>query len=246
MKKRLYNIPLDIIDRKEYFELLEKYLQSGETHIISFVNAHCFNVAQKNKAYRNVLHTFSLVLNDGIGIEIGCRINGFKPRENMNGTDLIPETIIYAHSHGKKVFLLGGEEGIAVKAKTKLQEMNPELIVAGWHSGFFSEEQEEEVIQKINSSNAEVLVVGMGVPKQELWAAEHKDKLKNVNILIPGGAILDFLAGKYKRAPRIIQKIGLEWVVRLIQEPKRLAKRYIWGNIIYMYRIIAYKIAGFK
>ena len=86
----------------------------------------------------------------------------------------------------------------------------------------------------------------MGVPKQELWAAEHKDKLKNVNILIPGGAILDFLAGKYKRAPLIIQKIGLEWVVRLIQEPKRLAKRYIWRNIIYMYRIIAYKIAGFK
>ena len=242
MKYNFFNIKLDLLNNEEFFSGIRKFYSSEKCNCISFLNAHCFNIAQKNKEYFNALNESDLLLNDGIGIKIACLLSGVKPKENMNGTDLIPKTIEDAAIHGKKIYLLGGEEGIAEKAKEKICKLYPDAIISGFHSGFFSEQEEQQIIDEINNEKTDLLILGMGVPKQEIWAKRNKSILNNVSIIISGGAILDFLAEKFPRAPVIFRKLGLEWFFRLINEPKRLAKRYIIGNFVFMCRIIRLRV----
>lgn len=243
MRQELFNIKLDITDYKSVFSKLDRYFLSKKAHTIFFVNAHCFNIAQTNHEYRKALNKSDLSLNDGVGISIACRVAGLKPLENLNGTDLIPMIIKEAAMKGVGVYLLGGEEGIADNAARTFNNQIPELKISGTASGYFSEIQEQEVIKKINTSGAGLLILGMGVPRQELWATKNKDHLIKVKIIIAGGAILDFSAGKVKRAPLWLRKIRFEWLYRLYQEPKRMWKRYIIGNLLFFYYIIKHKIS---
>jgi N-acetylglucosaminyldiphosphoundecaprenol N-acetyl-beta-D-mannosaminyltransferase len=243
MKQELFNIKLDITDYKGVFSELDRYFLSGKPHTVFFVNAHCFNIAQTNHEYRRSINESDLSLNDGIGISIACRVAGLKPRENLNGTDLIPRIIKEAAMKGVGIYLLGGEEGIAENAASKFKDYIPDLKISGTASGYFSERQEQGVIENINNSGAGLLVLGMGVPRQELWATRNKDLLKKVRIIIAGGAILDFTAGKVKRAPLWLRKIRFEWLYRLYLEPKRLWKRYIIGNMKFFYYIFKHKIS---
>ncbi len=242
MKQKFYNVDIDIINEDTYFSCIKEYFEDSKLHIVGFLNAHCFNVAQKDEEYRKTVNSFDLLLNDGIGIKLGCLLNGYKPMQNMNGTDLIPRTVEFAQKYNKKIYLLGGEEGIALNAKRKLLSLYPGVNVCGVHSGFFSKEEESVILNEIEQKKTDILIIGMGVPKQELWIQKKKTQFAGLSLILPGGAILDFLAGKVKRAPVFIQKLGLEWVIRLIQEPRRLAKRYLLGNIIFLATIITYKI----
>ena len=243
MKQKLFNIKLDITDYKGVFAELDRYFLSDESHTIFFVNAHCFNIAQTNNEYRRSINDSDLSLNDGIGISIACRVAGINPLENLNGTDLIPRIIKEAAIKGVGVYLLGGEKGISENAAKKFKEDIPQVKISGTRSGYFSEDQKQEIIENINNSEAGLLILGMGVPRQELWAARNKNLLKKVRIIIAGGAILDFTAGKVKRAPLWLRKIRLEWLYRLYLEPKRLWKRYIIGNMVFFYYIFKYKIS---
>ena len=240
MKHSLFNIKIDLLNKPEVLSRFEEYRKSDKCNSIYFFNAHCFNIAQKNEEYLNAINVSDLLLNDGIGIKIACKMAGLTTKENMNGTDLIPDLIKLASTNRKKVFLLGGVEGIASKAKENITVFSPEIIIAGACSGYFNEKEEAIIIDKINNSRAEILILGMGVPKQELWASNNMSKLSEVKVIIAGGAILDFMAGKFSRAPKFIRRIGFEWLYRLSQEPRRLASRYFIGNIKFLWTISWY------
>ena len=147
----------------------------------------------------------------------------------MNGTDFIPKLLTLARDLNKNVYLLGGEEGVAEKAKQNLEWKIPGIKVVGTRNGYFDFDDDNEIVKDIVNKNTDLLIVGMGVPRQELWLTKNKEKLDGVKISVAGGAILDFISENVKRAPKWMRKSGTEWVFRLVQEPVRLFKRYFIG-----------------
>ncbi len=237
MKRDFYNLKIDVTTTTEVLAVCNDYFYSDSPRCLFFLNAHCFNIAQKDPLYREAINNSDLLLNDGIGIKLASRISGIHLKENLNGTDLIPRIIDLAEELQVKVFLLGSREHVSFRAAGKLRHTNPQLIIAGWHSGYFSPEEEPDIIRKINDSGAALLILGMGVPKQELWAVQNKAELNNVKLIIAGGAILDFISGEIRRAPVWLRKISMEWLYRLYIEPRRMWKRYLMGNNVFFFNI---------
>ena len=243
MKSRLLNIDIDLFDdEKEVLALLSKDIDSGRSIELFFLNAHCFNLAQKDREYFDILNSCDYLLNDGIGIKIASKIEKLVLKKNLNGTDFIPEIAEMAAKKGCKIFLLGAKDGIAEEAAVKLKEKFEGLQIAGVHSGYGLD---ESVLEMINNSKADILIAGMGVPMQEKWIRENKSKLGSVKLFVGGGAILDFLSQRIRRAPLFMRKFGLEWVFRLCLEPGRLWRRYLVGNFLFFYYILVLKL-GFK
>lgn len=239
MRSDFYNLVIDNYNTVETLDIIDKYLETDKNHTVSFINAHCFNIAQKDKKYRNILKNTDLVLNDGIGIQLASSLAGSKVKENMNGTDFIPQVLSLAEKKGLHVFLLGSKPGVCEKAYENIKQSLPAIKITGYNDGYFNDDL--QIVKKINDAKTDILIVGMGVPKQEIWIHDNKKAL-NTKICIAGGAIIDFQAGTIKRAPLWMRKIHLEWLYRLILEPKRLWKRYLIGNIRFFIYVINFLI----
>ncbi|MCD2502354.1 WecB/TagA/CpsF family glycosyltransferase [Clostridium sp. NSJ-145] len=238
-KTNFYGINIDILNTNEVLTLCNQYYYENEERAktILFLNAHYYNLSVKDLEYKKILNESDLVLNDGIGVKLGLKFKKISEKENMNGTDLIPKIIEIAIKNNKGIYLLGGEQGISTKAKENLQKKYSDIIISGERNGFINKEENKFIIDDINTSKAELLIIGMGAPLQEKWINENKEKLKNVKIIIAGGAILDFLSGKVSRAPMFLRKLKLEWLYRLYLEPRRLFKRYVIGNVMFFINI---------
>ncbi|MFW5700083.1 MAG: WecB/TagA/CpsF family glycosyltransferase [Cyclobacteriaceae bacterium] len=237
-KHDFYNVKLDITSKSLVLERCKQFFNSDAPHTIFFLNAHCFNISQQNSEYRHAINKSDLLLNDGIGIRLASFLANIKIGENLNGTDLIPEILALASIEKKKIYFLGGIEGVAEKAAFRIKRLIPGIQITGYRSGYFKDQEQENLIEEINNSGAEILILGMGVPKQELWAFRNTSLLTNIKIIIAGGAILDFISGHVRRAPLWIRKIHMEWLYRLAKEPKRMWKRYIIGNFIFFFNLL--------
>ena len=165
-------------------------------------------------------------MNDGIGVKLGLKFKKLNTKENMNGTDLIPKIIKFVEKRKSKIFLLGAKNNVITKVPDKLKSKYPNINIVGFRDGYFKEDEEEKLIEDINNSGAEIIIIGMGAPYQEMWIERNKNKLKSVKIIIAGGAIFDFISEEVSRAPHIIRNLNLEWFYRFILEPKRLFRRY--------------------
>ena len=219
-------------------EAIRAILSPGRRKI-AFMNAHCANVASRKDDYAVALHRADMILPDGVGIEIAAKLAGTPPTENLNGTDLGPKLMAEAAKRGKSVYLLGGTPGTAEKAARTIQMKVPGLRVAGTSDGF---DGLANAVQDINASGADILLVALGVPLQELWIDENFDLL-DVQVALGVGALLDFWAGNAKRAPAIVRKSRMEWAWRLMMEPRRLAKRYLIGNMSFLARVAANRLS---
>ncbi|GGI67227.1 exopolysaccharide biosynthesis polyprenyl glycosylphosphotransferase [Shewanella gelidii] len=199
----------------------------------AFVNADCVNISHRNATYREQLNRCEHLLADGSGVRLASLWHGFGLKDNLNGTDLFPALCKQASEQGHRIFLLGGQDGIAETAANNMLKRFPELQIAGTHHGFFSDAT--PIIEQINQSQADILLVAMGAPKQDLWIAEHTSQL-NVAIAIGVGGLFDFYSNRISRAPMWLRHIGMEWIWRLVQEPQRMWRRYILGNPIFLWR----------
>jgi N-acetylglucosaminyldiphosphoundecaprenol N-acetyl-beta-D-mannosaminyltransferase len=220
----------------EALDWIDQRIQQKQKALLVFVNPACLNIAYTNTIYLGILQAADRVLPDGIGINIGCRMLNESLLANINGTDLFPRLCERAAKGGYSLFLLGGLPGIAELTAQAMQQRYPDLIIAGVHDGYFTSEQESQVIETINNSGAAILLVGFGVPKQELWLAGYREQLQPTVCLGIGG-LFDYYSGRIPRAPVWVREIGLEWTWRLIQEPGRMWKRYIIGNPLFLYRV---------
>jgi N-acetylglucosaminyldiphosphoundecaprenol N-acetyl-beta-D-mannosaminyltransferase len=146
-------------------------------------------------------------------------------------------------SSGRSVYLLGARPGVAAAAAEAMARRVPRLIIAGTRHGYFPPEDTDAVIDTINRSGANVLLVAFGAPAQELWLARHRARLAP-SIRIGVGGLFDFYSGRIPRAPRWLQELGLEWVWRLVQEPRRMWRRYLVGNPLFLWRVMRQRIAG--
>jgi N-acetylglucosaminyldiphosphoundecaprenol N-acetyl-beta-D-mannosaminyltransferase len=201
-----------------------------------FVNAHCINVAAKDPAYRQVMQQADAVFADGSGIRRAGTTLGTEIVANVNGTDMFPLLCRRCAQEGRKLYLLGAAPGAAEACARWADEYAGTCVTAGARDGFFTAEQQESVIGAINTAAPDILLVAMGVPRQELWLHEHREQLA-VPVAMGVGGLFDFYSGRIRRAPLWMRRAGIEWVWRLLMEPGRMWKRYIIGNIVFLMRI---------
>ena len=216
---------------------LDAMLAPGETRVAAFVNAHCCNVAAKDQAYRWALNRADFLLPDGSGVSLAAKMKGARFAQNLNGTDLFVPLCRKAAELGLPIFFFGSAEGVAKAASVKAGELAPGLEIAGVRNGFFSRDEDDAIIEEINASGAQVLLVALGVPKQDVWIARNRHRL-NVRLVMGVGAQFDFWSGRVPRAPEFMRKAGVEWIMRLAVEPRRMANRYLVGNFAFMLRAL--------
>ena len=238
---------VDIVNTSmtEALDWMDQRVQQQQQALVAFVNPGCLNIAYTHAAYREVLQQADRVLPDGIGINIGCRLLNQSLLANVNGTDLFPRLCERAAQGGYSLFLLGGQPGVAELTAVAMQQRYPKLVIAGVQDGYFTDEQEPQIIDTINHSGAAILLVGFGVPKQELWLARCRAQLQPTVCLGIGG-LFDYYSGRIPRAPVWMREIGMEWSWRLIQEPGRMWKRYLIGNPLFLYRVWLQRQQGSK
>ena len=220
----------------ETLEWLSDRARERKPTLLAFVNPDCLNIAHGDAGYREILRRAERVLPDGIGINIGCRVQGLSLKANLNGTDLFPRLCEKLAETGQSLYLLGAKPGRAAATAKAMQAAFPNLRVAGTRHGYFDETEEAAVIEEINGSGADFLLVAMGAPRQESWLARHGDTLR-VPVRMGVGGLFDFYSGSIPRAPVWMREVGLEWSWRLLQEPRRMWRRYLVGNPLFLYRV---------
>lgn len=207
--------------------------------LVTYVNAHCSNVAQNDPEYVSSLRKFDIIHPDGIGVWFALHLfYGWTmnfPR--MTGSDLYETMINYSKRFNWKIYFFGDTE----ETLSRISLHNPDLVIAGYSSGYnFST---KAVIESIRDANPDILLVGLGVPGQEKWVADNFEKLPEIPVFCIGDGIKVF-SGTKRRGPLFFRMIGLEWVSRLLAEPVRLFRRYIFGIPFFIYRILKAKFYG--
>ena len=206
---------------------------------VSFLNAHNANIACEDEVFARALGEF-LVLPDGIGVDIASRMLYGEPfPANLNGTDFVP-ALLQATARPLTIALLGARRVNAEAAAAKLAALAPQHRFVVVHDGFFTPEEEVGIVSNIHELRPDILLVAMGVPRQELWIARNIGP-SDCTLPIAVGALLDFLSGAVPRAPLFLRKLRMEWVFRLAIEPARLWRRYVVGNPVFLARVLRQK-----
>lgn len=245
MKKvKLLNVWIDNFLEPEFLEELKEGLvfTTNVDHIIKLQNDREFLQAYSRADYK---------VCDSQILIYASRFLGTPIKEKISGSDLFPAFYNYHKNHEQiKIFLLGATEGVASKAQDKINSKIGRNIIVKAHSPSFGFERNEkeclELVEMINRSEATVLAMGVGSPKQEKWLSKYKDKLTNIKIFLGIGATIDFEAGNVKRAPKWMSDVGLEWLYRLISEPKRLWKRYLIEGLPIFWLVLKQKLNLYK
>ena len=242
MKYEIINI-LDVpIVNVNYLDLLEAIrinILNDKKITMTSVNVNTINLANNIEEFRDSLSQIDIKHPDGIGIYLASRFLFGKDGLNLKitGSDFYVELKKHSIKNNWSFFFFGDNE----ETLSKISTVNPELFIKGMQNGYIF--NNEKLVNVINTSNPDILLVGLGSPKQEKWIVNNKSSL-NVNVIIAVGDGIKMFSGTKKRGPKLIQKLGLEWVVRLMHEPKRLWKRYLIGNPIFVFKILKMKLFG--
>lgn len=228
---RLVNLAMD-----EAVAAIEAALAARQPTRISFVNADCVNIAAVDASYREALARSDWVFIDGAGMRIAGRIMQQPVRDNVNGTDLFPRLCEALAQQGKRLFLYGAQPGVAAAAADWARARHPGLQIAGVRDGYHPAQAEAEVVAGIRASEADVVLVALGAPRQETWIARNM-AATGATVALGVGGLFDYYSGRIPRAPAWMRRFGLEWIFRLIQEPRRLWRRYVVGNAVFLARI---------
>lgn len=215
-------------------DLVSAALQRRRQRVV-FVNAHVMNMAWRDDAYRSTVASADVRLADGSGLAIAARMAGRAFVDNVNGTDMLEPLCAEALRRGVSLYLLGGSAGAAAGSAATMARRGYGAAIAGTHHGFFNRGSADEarVIEAINASGASIVLVGLGVPLQDVWIERNASRLQ-APVLIGVGGLFDFFSGRVSRAPPLLRSIGMEWMWRLAMEPARMWRRYVIGNATFL------------
>jgi N-acetylglucosaminyldiphosphoundecaprenol N-acetyl-beta-D-mannosaminyltransferase len=228
-RRQILSTPIDLADRSSWVYCIGRWLADGTPGTAVGVNANLINLAKSNPELESALHSVEFSYADGQAVVWAARMLGWPVRERLATTDMVRPLCDLLVERGASVFLLGGEEGVAAAAGEALLATYPGLQVAGTSHGYLARDEEAEIVKQINDSHAQVLLVGLGDPQQQLWVARHRAELKTTVVLTCGG-LFNWINGKHPRPPQWMVTSGLEWMWRLALEPGRLWRRYVVGN----------------
>lgn len=240
LRLKFDDIPLTTLSEDEFDEKIKEYVFSGKPHQIVTFNSLMYIEMKKNRAFSEAVLNSSLVIPESAGISWAVKFLYNHKIKSIAGIDLVFRMLRLASQNKFSVFLLGSSSEVVEKATERLKSIFPALRIAGFHSGYFSDEESDDVVKKIAASAADIIFVGLGIPKQEVWISKNL-KGMNVKVAMGVGGSFDVISGKLKRAPDIFRNFSLEWLYRLIQEPRR-AGRMI--NLpIFVYKVLKMKMS---
>jgi N-acetylglucosaminyldiphosphoundecaprenol N-acetyl-beta-D-mannosaminyltransferase len=240
----ILNVDIDNVSKTEFLEQLQcgVVFTPNVDHLIKLQHHQEFQKVYEIADYRICDSTILIYASHFLGTPI---------QEKISGSDLLPAFCAHHQNNSDmRIFLLGGGDGIAQKAQRRINYQAQRNLVVAAHSPSYGFEKNElecsAIVEMINQSNATVLAVGVGAPKQELWIAKYKDKLPNIKIFLAVGAAIDFAAGHKERSPEWMSEMGLEWLHRLLSEPRRLWKRYLIDDMPFVWLILRQKFKAYK
>jgi N-acetylglucosaminyldiphosphoundecaprenol N-acetyl-beta-D-mannosaminyltransferase len=219
-KVRLMGVPVHDVTTEETVQLVTRWIASGEPHQVATVNPEFLMRARTDPGFREILNRATLCLPDGVGVVWAARLRGEPLRERVAGSDLVPRLAQEAADLGWRVFFLGAAPGVAERAAQILADRYPGLQIAGCYAGSPADAEAPAIIKRIIEGRTDLLFVAYGAPNQDLWLAQHLAATE-APVGIGVGGTFDFITGRSRRAPTWIQRVGLEWLYRLIREPWR-------------------------
>jgi len=225
------------LTKKETIEKIVKAISTNKKIIYMDINADKVVTIYKDELMQKYVDESDIVNPDGMSVYWASKFLGKPLKERIAGIDLFTELIEVSYQKGYKIFFLGAKQDVLEIMINKIKEQYSEEVIGGYRNGYFSDDEEQDICEQINKSNSQLLFLGITSPKKEYFIARNKDRL-NVNFIMGVGGSFDVLSGKIKRAPILLQKLGLEWLFRIYQEPKRLWKRYAKTNPIFIYIVL--------
>lgn len=233
---RILGVRLDPVTKEQALTAVEaRLLEAGDApFVITTLNAECLALASRDPAYADALNRSDLNLADGVGVVWAARLRGAGPIERIPGSNLIYDLAELCRLHDKRLFLLGSSPATLNAALQRLRSLYRGLAVNGYAppaltSHRLSAQEERAVFQRLAAASPQVLCVALGMPRQELWIAEYRDRLgeAGISVAIGVGGAIDYLAGVLPRAPETVQRLGLEWLYRLWRQPRRRLRRQV-------------------
>lgn len=232
-------VKVDYLPLTDFLDQIHIWARSHDRYSIMYANVHVLNVAARDRELREILNRADFVYCDGSGVKLGIRLLGRHLPERMTGADWIHDLCESSAERGTRLYFLGSQEGVAARASEIMQSRCHGLQVVGSHHGYLKDPRvNDQAIAAINAAAPQILLVGMGTPIQEKWVEANRDKLE-VPVVWVIGALFDFVAGLHPRAPRWMRERNLEWLFRFYEEPRRLWKRYLVGNPMFLLKVLA-------
>ncbi len=236
---------MDPLEVEQLHAEIERLVRGRRRGLVLNVNAHCLNLCYEDPGLRDFLNGAEVVFCDGAGVMLAARILGRRIPQRITYADWIWQLADLASSRGFSLYLLGARPGVAQEAAMRLRGRYPDLEVVGVRHGYFDHSagsaENEAVVEEINASAPDILLVGLGMPLQERWLMENINNL-DAGVALTGGAVFDYLSGRLPRGPRFLIEGGFEWLVRLLVEPRRLWRRYLLGNPLFLLRVLRQRL----
>jgi N-acetylglucosaminyldiphosphoundecaprenol N-acetyl-beta-D-mannosaminyltransferase len=209
------------------------------------VNAHCLNLCYEDAALRAFFNGAEVVFCDGAGVMLAARVLGGRIPARITYADWAWRLAAFAAAEGFSLFFLGARPGVAQAAAEKLKKRHPNLKIAGVRHGYFDHAagspQSAAVVEEINAAAPDILLVGLGMPLQERWLMDNRERIE-AGAILTGGAVFDYVSGRLSRGPRLLTDNGFEWLARLLVEPRRLWRRYLVGNPLFLLRVLRQRL----
>jgi len=238
----IFGVPVANVSMDDALGWIESLLArpADRARIVFFVNAHTLNLAARDSTYLRVLLTADRVFGDGTGVRWAARLlHRVRLVDNVNGTDLVPRLLGDPATPGRRLFLLGASPDAVERAAKHVRRKFPRWTLVGHHHGYVREAESAAVIEAINLANPDLLLVGMGNPKQEKWIHDHQSQLK-VPLCIAVGGLFTYWAGDLSRAPAWMRRIGFEWLHLMARQPRKVP-RYLLGNPAFLGRVFCHR-----
>lgn len=216
----ILDIPVDAITMKEAVDKVGTFVKEGGAHTIYTPNAEIMMAAQRDQELNQILRKADMLVPDGAGVVLASKLLGRRVPEKVSGIDLVREVFKAYAASGLSCYLFGAKPGVAQEAADRIKTEYPGLVIAGCRNGYFTEQDDTEIIDEINRTSPDILLVALGAPKQEKWIFSHLDKL-DAKVCIGVGGTIDILSGRVQLSPDFFRRHGLEWLHRLSREPKR-------------------------
>ena len=236
---RLFELPIETSPPARLLRTIIGWAEAGRRARVAYVNAHVINQSFDNPDVRQALLASDLVYCDGYGVRLAAKAIGLPVPHRMTGADWIWGVAALCEAAGRSVYLLGSEPGASAEAAEELKRWYPTLEITGSHHGYFElgSPHDQRVVEHINERRPDILLVGMGTPQQELWVQRHFGEV-NATVVWTVGALFEYVSGRIPRAPHWMSDNGLEWIFRLAVEPRRMWRRYLLGNPVFLRRVV--------
>lgn len=238
----LLGVRIDSLPLEETLATMQRAVANQQRAILAYINVYAMNTAVEQPRFRRFLNEeTTLNFCDGQGVRLGAMLAGEQIDYRYTPPDWIDDLCALCVEHDYSMYFLGAKQGVTAKAAAILQARHPGLRIVGTHHGYFDKAPgsagTQEIVEHINAANPDLLLLGFGMPSQEYWLAENWGAL-HATVAMPVGAMFDYVTGNVYRAPRWITDNGLEWLSRLFVEPRRLWRRYLVGNPLFIWRVL--------